>query len=271
MNRINTCFNTLRQSGKKALVSYVVMGDPSKDLILPIMHALVKSGTDVIELGIPFSDPNAEGPVIQRAHERALANGTSLRDAMAKVKQFRETDQKTPVLFMGYANPVERMGYDNFIKQSVNSGVDAVLTVDLPPEEAEEFNQHLKNADVENIFLLAPTSTPARQKMVAEIAGGFIYYVSLKGVTGAGNLDLISVKEQVSSIRGLTTLPVCVGFGIKDGVTARAVADLSDGVVVGSVLVKKIGELADAGETNPDLYSSEISAIITEIRQALDA
>ncbi|MDO7653147.1 MAG: tryptophan synthase subunit alpha [Porticoccus sp.] len=270
MNRIKQRFESLRQQGRKALVSYVVMGDPAKDVTLPVMHALVESGTDIIELGIPFSDPNAEGPVIQKAHERALENGSSLRDALAKVKQFRETDSDTPVLLMGYTNPIERMGYDNFIKQAVDAGVDAVLTVDLPPEEAEEFNEHLKQANMENIFLLAPTSSPERQKKVTDMAGGFIYYVSLKGVTGAGNLDINSVNENVTSIRSLTDLPVCVGFGIKDGASARAVADLSDGVVVGSVLVNQIAMLAEQGVSDPSVYASAVSGIITEIRQALD-
>ncbi len=270
MNRINQRFETLHQQGRKALVSYVVMGDPAKNVTLPIMKALVDSGTDIIELGIPFSDPNAEGPVIQRAHERALANGSSLSDALALVKQFRQEDKKTPVLLMGYTNPIERMGYDKFIEHSIESGVDAVLTVDLPPEEAEVFNQHLKQADMENIFLLAPTSSFERQKKVTDMAGGFIYYVSLKGVTGAGHLDVDSVRENVASIRSLTELPVCVGFGIKDGASARAVADVSDGVVVGSVLVNQIAALAEKGETDPAAYASAVSAIIKEIRQALD-
>jgi tryptophan synthase alpha chain len=270
VNRIKQRFESLRQQGRKALVSYVVMGDPAKDVTLPVMHALVESGTDIIELGIPFSDPNAEGPVIQKAHERALGNGSSLRDALAKVKQFRETDSDTPVLLMGYTNPIERTGYDSFIEQAVDAGIDAVLTVDLPPEEAEEFNEHLRQANIENIFLLAPTSGPDRQKKVTDMAGGFIYYVSLKGVTGAGNLDLNSVDENVTSIRSLTDLPVCVGFGIKDGASARAVADLSDGVVIGSVLVNQIAMLADQGVSDPSVYASAISEIITEIRQALD-
>lgn len=270
MNRIKQCFESLRQQNRKALVSYVVIGDPAKDVTLPVMNALVESGTDIIELGIPFSDPNAEGPVIQRAHERALEHGSSLKDALALVKQFRETNADTPILLMGYTNPIERMGYDNFIDQAVASGVDAVLTVDLPPEEAEEFNQHLRQADLENIFLLAPTSTAERQKKVTDMAGGFIYYVSLKGVTGAGNLDVESVKKNVSNIRSLTDLPVCVGFGIKDGASARAVADLSDGVVIGSVLVNQIAKLAEQGETDPWVYASAVSGIITEIRQALD-
>ncbi len=270
MNRINKRFETLRQQGRKALIPYLVLGDPARDVTLPVMHAMVKSGADIIELGVPFSDPTAEGPVIQKAHERALLNGSSLRDALALVAQFRETDPDTPVLLMGYANPIERMGYETFIAAAVSAGVDGVLTVDLPPEEAEEFNQHLGKAGIENIFLLAPTSSNDRQKMVTGMAGGFIYYVSLKGVTGAGNLDVASVKQHVDHIRSLTDLPVCVGFGIKDGASARSVAELSDGAVVGSVLVNRMAGLAEAGESDPAAYASAVSELITEMRNALD-
>lgn len=270
MNRINTRFESLRQQGRKALIPYVVLGDPARDVTLPVMHAMVESGADIIELGVPFSDPTAEGPVIQKAHERALANGSSLRDALALVKQFRETDGETPVLLMGYANPIERMGYDAFIEAAVDAGVDGVLTVDLPPEEAQTFNQHLHDAQIENIFLLAPTSSDERQQMVTAMAGGFIYYVSLKGVTGAGNLDVESVDRHVQHIRSLTDLPVCVGFGIKDGASARAVAELSDGAVVGSVLVNRMAELAAAGEGDPAVYARAVSELLAEMRKALD-
>ncbi|MFT7301060.1 MAG: tryptophan synthase alpha chain [Porticoccus sp.] len=270
MNRIKQRFESLRQQGRKALIPYVVLGDPTKDITLPVMHALVESGADIIELGVPFSDPSAEGPVIQKAHERALSNGSSLRHALALVKQFRETDRVTPVLLMGYANPIERMGYESFVAKAVESGVDAVLTVDLPPEEAEDFNEQLREAGLENIFLIAPTSTRERQKMVADVAGGFIYYVSLKGVTGAGHLDLDSVRANVTHIRSLTELPVCVGFGIKNDGSARAVAELSDGVVVGSVVVNQIAELAEKGEVDPAIYAKAVSAIIADIRKALD-
>ncbi|WP_461481090.1 tryptophan synthase subunit alpha [Porticoccus sp.] len=270
MNRINKRFESLRQQGRKALVPYVVLGDPAQDVTLPVMHALVASGADIIELGVPFSDPTAEGPVIQKAHERALAHGSSLRDALALVQQFRETDPDTPVLLMGYANPIERMGYETFIAAAVAAGVDGVLTVDLPPEEAEEFNQQLHQAGIENIFLLAPTSSEERQKMVTQMAGGFIYYVSLKGVTGAGHLDVDSVKQHVDYIRTLTDLPVCVGFGIKDGASARAVAELSDGAVVGSVLVNRMAGLAESGERDPAVYAATVSELIAEMRKALD-
>ena len=270
MNRINKCFENLGQKNKKALISYVVLGDPAKDVTLPVMHALVDSGSDIIEIGVPFSDPTAEGPVIQRAHERALENGSSLDEALILVKKFRETDVNTPVILMGYTNPIERMGYEKFIERMVVSGVDGVLTVDLPPEEAEVFNEQLRASNIENIFLLAPTSSQIRQKKVTNMAGGFVYYVSLNGVTGAANLDVDSVKDHVSSIRALTKLPICVGFGIKDGVTARAVADVSDGVVVGSAIVNKIADLAKLGELDPLIYAETVSVIIKDIRDALD-
>lgn len=270
MNRIKKCFENLTQKKKKALISYIVLGDPAKNITLPLMHALVESGSDIIELGIPFSDPTAEGPVIQRAHERALENGSSLNEALSLVKKFRESDAITPVILMGYTNPIERLGYDCFIERANISGVDGVLTVDLPPEEAVTFNQSLKGSGIENIFLLAPTSSQARQEKVTNMAGGFVYYVSLNGVTGAANLDIISVQKHVSNIRSLTDLPVCVGFGIKDGVTARAVADVSEGVVVGSAIVNKIADLAKSKESDPLVYVDAVSVIITDIRNALD-
>lgn len=271
VNRLTETFSRLRQEGRKALIPYIVLGDPAKDITLPVMQAMVASGADVIELGVPFSDPAAEGPVIQRAHERALANGGSLKGALALLKEFRQTNTKTPVIIMGYANPIERMGYTEFITEAVDAGLDGVLTVDLPPEESSAFNAQLRDANLENIFLLAPTSTEKRQQMVAEMAGGFIYYVSLKGVTGAGNLDVDSVQQKVNGIRAFTDLPVCVGFGIKDGASARAVADLSDGAVVGSVFVKLMEALAEKGETDPAAYAGEVAAFTATLRQALDA
>ncbi|MAD57473.1 MAG: tryptophan synthase subunit alpha [Porticoccus sp.] len=270
MNRINECFAQLRQKKRKALISYIVLGDPMKHITLPLMHALVKSGSNIIELGIPFSDPTAEGPVIQRAHERALENGSSLEEALSLVEKFRETDNNTPVILMGYTNPIERLGYDKFIERARISSVDGVLTVDLPPEEAVSFNDSLKNSNIENIFLLAPTSSQSRQEKVTKMAGGFVYYVSLNGVTGAGNLEIDSVKKHVTNIKSLTKLPVCVGFGIKDGETARAVANISDGVVVGSALVQRIADLFKSKITETAIYVEEVSTIIKNIRSALD-
>ena len=224
MNRIESCLKRIRQSKGKALAAYIVSGDPHLELTLPAMRALVDAGADIIELGIPFSDPMAEGPVIQRGHERALLHRTSLRQTIALVEEFRRTDDSTPVVLMGYANPIERMGYQTFADTASAAGIDGVLTVDLPPEEAVEFNAQLKAAGLETIFLLAPTSTDERLRRVAEMAGGFIYYVSLKGVTGAGHIDVDAVRGRVENLRRYSTLPVMVGFGIKDASSAQAVA-----------------------------------------------
>ena len=265
MNRINKRLQQLREQNKKALVTYMVVGDPNPSISLPAMKALVESGADIIELGIPFSDPMAEGPVIQKGHERALAHKTSLKGSLELVAEFRKTDSETPVVLMGYANPVERMGYNTFAAKAAESGVDGVLTVDLPPEEAVDVNALFKQQGLETIFLLAPTSTDKRIAQVAELAGGFIYYVSLKGVTGAGNLDIASVESKVTSIREKSALPVLVGFGIKDGDSARAVSACADGVVVGSALVQLMG----GGESNEDRLAA-IKAKVETIRQALD-
>jgi len=241
MNRITQKLQALKQEGRKALVTYIVNGDPSPDVTLAALNTMVEAGADILEIGVPFSDPMAEGQVIQRGHERALAHGTSLRDTLALVKTFREKNQETPVVLMGYANPVERMGYDQFADAAAEAGVDGLLTVDLPPEEAEDLHSRLRARGLESIFLLAPTSSEARVKRVAELAGGFIYYVSLKGVTGASHLDIGSVKEKLELISRHSQLPVMVGFGIKDGISARAVSGFSDGVVVGSALVDIMG------------------------------
>ncbi len=271
MNRLNKRLAQLRRDGRKALVTYVVAGDPMREVTVPTLHALVKAGADIIELGVPFSDPTAEGPTIQRGHERALANRISLRDALAQVREFRERDSDTPVVLMGYTNPIERMGYDTFIGKALEAGVDGVLTVDLPPEEAEDFNAALRKAGLESIFLTAPTTTAEREKMIVELASGFIYYVSLKGVTGAGNLDIESVRTKMGELRALTDLPICVGFGIKDGASARAVAELSDGAVVGSVLVAHMADLAEQGVQDPDTIANSVAERIAEMRRALDA
>ncbi len=267
MNRIDQCLAQLKQEGRKALVTYIVAGDPDPQATLPSMHALVKSGVDIIELGVPFSDPMAEGPVIQKGHERALEHNTSLRDVMALVAEFRQSNQTTPVVLMGYANPVERMGYARFAQRAAEVGVDGLLTVDLPPEEAEALNVELKQVGLENIFLLAPTSRDDRVKSVAALASGFIYYVSLKGVTGAGHLDAANVAENVARIRQITELPICVGFGIKDGKSAKAIAEHADGAVVGSVLVANMGEMAGR---EPEAIASAVAELIAPIRAALD-
>jgi len=267
MNRINQRMLALKQANKKALVTYIVSGDPSPDITLDAMHALVSNGADIIELGIPFSDPMAEGPVIQLGHERALVHNVSLTSTMAIVKQFRETDTDTPVVLMGFANPIERMGYSKFATIASDSGVDGVLTVDLPPEEAVALNAELKKVEIENIFLLAPTTTVQRIREVVSLASGFVYYVSLKGVTGAGNLDLKSVKDKLTLIRQHTDLPICVGFGIKDGASAKSVAEYADGAVVGSVFVDKMGALQNE---HRDVVLSAVGQLTAEIRSGLD-
>ncbi len=265
MNRITQCLASNQEQGRKALVTYFVNGDPNTEISLPVMHAMVANGADIIEVGVPFSDPMAEGPVIQKGHERALAHNVSLRDSLVLVKEFRETNQHTPVILMGYANPVERMGYHNFAKAAQEAGVDGLLTVDLPPEEAEELLPLLKSHGLQAIFLLAPTSTSARIATVAKLAGGFIYYVSLKGVTGAGHLDVGSVKERLTEIRQHSSLPIMVGFGIKDADSAKAIGQLADGVVVGSALVSVLGD-----STSNEQALAAIEGKVASIRQALD-
>ncbi len=269
MNRITQKMNELASAGRKALIPYVVAGDPSLAVTAETLKALVENGADIIELGVPFSDPTAEGPVIQRAHERALANRTSLKDALSVVKAFRKSNNRTPVVLMGYANPIERMGYDNFVSNAVDAGVDGVLTVDLPPEESGEFNGKLQQAGLENIFLITPTTTVARQKMIISQAGGYLYYVSLKGVTGAGHLDVGSVSEKLAEIKSLTDLPVCVGFGIKDAESAQTIASVSEGVIVGSVLVAKMAEMAETTHNNAEIATAT-AALIGDMRRAID-
>lgn len=229
------------------------------------MHALVESGADIIELGVPFSDPMAEGPVIQKGHERALEHKVSLKQCLELVQSFRKTNQTTPVILMGYANPVERMGYEIFASTAAESGLDGLLTVDLPPEEAADLQRNLSSQGMHNIFLLAPTSSEQRVAKVAEVAGGFIYYVSLKGVTGAGNLDVQDVKAKIAKVRAASSLPILVGFGIKDGASAKAIGELADGVVVGSALVDILGHAQDR-----ESALSALRAKVTDIRKALD-
>ncbi|MEY4590559.1 MAG: hypothetical protein RL497_2635 [Pseudomonadota bacterium] len=266
MNRINQTLAALKTQGRKALATYLVCGDPKPEFTLTAMHALVEAGADIIELGVPFSDPMAEGPVIQKAHERALAFNTSLRTCLEVVKTFRASNARTPVVLMGYANPVERMGYTAFVAAAVAAGVDGLLTVDLPPEEAEDFNQTMRTAGLETIYLVAPTTAPERVKAITAAATGFVYYVSLKGVTGAGNLDVAEVETKLAGIRSTTQTPILVGFGIKDAASARAVAALADGVVVGSALV----ELMAAAKSDTELLA-QLTAKVQDIRQGLDS
>ncbi len=266
MNRIDHRFQELRRAGRTALIPYITAGDPRPDLTVPMLHALVAAGADILELGVPFSDPMADGPVIQKACERALSHGMSLRGVLELVRDFRQTDTETPVVLMGYLNPIESLGYEAFVAGARDAGVDGVLTVDLPPEEAAELIEPLKAAGIAPIFLLAPTSSSARIRRTAELAQGYLYYVSLKGVTGSATLDVAAVSEKLAGIRALTDLPLGVGFGIKDPPTAAAIARVADAVVVGSTLVVKMGELAD----DPERMRREVADAIAAMRRAMD-
>lgn len=266
MNRITRRFQELRRTGRKALIPYITAGDPRPELTVPMLHALVKAGADLIELGVPFSDPMADGPVIQKACERALAHGMSLRGVLDLVREFRQTDADTPLVLMGYLNPIESMGHATFVTSARDAGVDGVLTVDLPPEEAAELAELFEAAAIAPIFLLAPTSTRERIRHTAQLARGYLYYVSLKGVTGSAALNVAEVAEKLVAIRACTDLPLGVGFGIKDPPTAAAVAQVADAVVVGSALVAKMGELAD----DPERMRKDITTLVAAMRQAMD-
>ncbi|MFT6538857.1 MAG: tryptophan synthase alpha chain [Thalassolituus sp.] len=267
MSRIKTTFDALKAQGKKALIPYITGGDPLKEATVPMMHALVDAGSDIIELGVPFSDPMADGPTIQLACERALEHGTSLRDVLAMVKEFRTTNTETPVVLMGYLNPVEAMGYQTFVDRAVEAGVDGVLMVDLPPEEACDVDSIFKDAGLDVVYLIAPTTTDKRIESIGKSGSGYVYYVSLKGVTGSKALDVDDVARNLERIRAHVTIPVGVGFGIQDGETAAKVAAISDGVIVGSALVNRIA----ANATNPEQAQAEVSAIISDMRTAMDA
>jgi len=266
MSRIKSRFQTLQQQGRKALIPYLTAGDPEPAFTVPLMHAMVKAGADILELGVPFSDPMAEGPVIQHAMERALAHQVSISDVIAMVKQFRETDTTTPVLLMGYLNPIEVTGYETFVRLAVTAGVDGVLLVDLPPEEATELSR-FADGQLDTVFLVSPTTTEQRTKLIAQASSGFVYYVSLKGVTGAGNLDTEQVGARVEQIKRYTDLPVGVGFGIKDADTAVQIASVADAVIVGSALVK----LVEANQGSLDDAILAVSGLITSMRKGMDA
>jgi len=265
VSRIATTFSALKRQGRKALIPFVTAGDPHPGATVALMLSMAEAGADVIELGVPFSDPMADGPVIQRAGERALKHGIGMRQVLAYVRSFREKNATTPVVLMGYANPIERYGQQAFVQDAKAAGVDGVLVVDYPPEECEDFAVAMRAADLDPIFLLAPTSTEERMAQIGKLATGYVYYVSLKGVTGAGHLNTETVAQAVPRIRRHVSVPVGVGFGIRDGATARAVADVSDAVVIGSKLV----ELLEA--QSMDNVPSAGAAFIHEIRQALDA
>ncbi len=271
MTRIETAFESLKQQNKKALIPYVMAGDPSPDSFVGLMHDLVSHGANMIEVGLPFSDPMADGPTVALAGERALAGGTSTHQALQMVKKFRETDSTTPVILMGYLNPIEIIGYDEFIRLCDDSGVDGVLVVDLPPAESGDFVQRLAEHNMNKIFLLSPTTLPERRKQVMTHCGGYIYYVSLKGVTGSASLDTAAVGEQVQAIKKETDLPICVGFGIRDGQSAAAIGEYADGVIVGSELVKNFTGL-DSNSSQEEIAAAQAKIMekMDELRQALD-
>ena len=264
MSRIQTTFATLKANNKKALVPYITAGDPHPKFTVDLMHTMVENGADIIELGVPFSDPMADGPVIQRASERALVHKVGLRKVLELVKEFRTTDNSTPVVLMGYANPIEAMGFGAFTTAAKAAGVDGILTVDYPPEECEDFIAELNKNDMDSIFLLSPTTEAKRIDLVVKQATGFLYYVSLKGVTGSANLDVDEVKARVAEIRKQTDLPVGVGFGVKDAATAKAVAAFADAVVVGSRTVLTVEQSSE------EALMSNIGALIQELRTAID-
>jgi tryptophan synthase alpha chain len=266
MSRIEQQFRTLQQQGRRALIPYIAAGDPEPWVTVPLMHALVRSGADLLELGVPFSDPMADGPVIQRAAERALKHRISLAKVLAMVREFRQKDKTTPVVLMGYLNPIEVMGYERFAAAAAEAGVDGVLTVDLPPEEAGGLQQALRSHGLDAIFLLAPTSPAERIKLIAGAASGFIYYVSLRGVTGAANLDVREVAAKLKEIRRYTRLPLGVGFGIGSPEAAAQVAAFADAVVVGSAVVRRMEDMA----ANPDKILTEVPVFIALLRAAMD-
>ncbi len=264
MSRIKTTFAALAANKKKALITFITAGDPSPALTVPLLHALVAGGADILELGVPFSDPMAEGPVIQRACERALTFNVSTRDVLGYVHEFRKTNRETPIVLMGYANPIERMGVQTFIDAAKEAGVDGVIVVDYPPEECVEFASALQAQDMDPIFLLAPTSTDERIRQVAKVGSGFSYYVSLRGVTGAGNIDTDEVSSRIEKIRQHVKLPIGVGFGIRDAATAKAVAAVSDAIVIGSRIIQVLEE------TPPEKAEAAVKDFLSVIRKAID-
>lgn len=264
MSRIQNVFEQLRQRGRKALIPYITAGDPDPDATVLIMHAMVSAGANIVELGVPFSDPMADGPVIQRAGERALKHGVGLDRVLQMVGDFRRSDTTTPVVLMGYANPIEAMGASTFVAAAAGAGVDGLIVVDYPPEECGEFSRSVRAAGIDLIFLLAPTSTQARVDHVARLASGFVYYVSLKGITGAGHIDLADVASNVARIRAATGLPVGVGFGIRDAATARSICAVADAAIIGSRIIQEV-EASPPGEA-----PSRVAAFLKEIRSAMD-
>ena len=264
MSRIEAKFASLQAAKRKALIPYVTAGFPVPATTVPMLHALVEAGCDILEIGVPFSDPMADGPAIQRSSEAALKHGVGLVDVLGMVREFRATDASTPIVLMGYANPIEAMGVDRFVAEAAKAGVDGVIVVDYPPEECVEFAALCAKNGIDQIFLLAPTSTAQRVESVAKMASGYIYYVSLKGTTGAGHLDLQDVEKNVQRIRDVSGIPVGVGFGIRDGATARAICNFADAAIIGSRVIQEI-EAA-----TPATAPAKVKAFLSEVRAAMD-
>jgi len=267
MSRLAQTFTRLAKKSQKALIPFITAGDPQPDYTVPLMHDMVAAGASIIELGIPFSDPMADGPVIQAADERALAHHVSLHDVINMVSEFRQQDEQTPVVLMGYLNPIEIMGYAKFANHCASAGIDAVLIVDMPPEEAGEFTALMREQAVDIIYLISPTTDDERIRKISAVASGYLYYVSLKGVTGANTLDVDAVAQKLQQIRAITDLPLGVGFGIKDGATAQAVARVADAVVVGSALVRQI----ETHQRDQALMNSKLAATLQQMRNMMDA
>ena len=267
MSRITGIFEARKAAGERVLVGYLVAGDPGIAATVPAMHALADNGVDVIEVGMPFSDPEAEGPDIQAGHERALAAGTRVADIFAAVREFRERDDRTGIVLMGYLNVVERIGVEAFVARAAEAGVDGMILVNLPPEEADALRAAFEPHGLDLILLVAPTTTDARARKILAASSGFSYYVSLKGTTGAGHLDVDAVRAKLETLRPLTDLPLAVGFGIRDAASARAVAEFADAVVVGSAIVRSMGD----GANDPDALPARVGAFASELRQAIDA
>jgi tryptophan synthase alpha chain len=266
MSRIAERFQSLKADGRKALITYITAGDPVPAVTVPLLHGLVRAGADILELGVPFSDPMAEGPVIQRAMERALAHEVSLLDTLAMVRAFRRQDDTTPVVLMGYLNPIEVLGYERFAAEAARAGVDGAIVVDMPPEEADELARALRARQLDMIYLLAPTSSSERIARIAAAASGFIYYVSLRGVTGAAHLDVREVGARLRAIRAHTGLPLGVGFGIHSPEAAAAVSTVADAVIVGSALVKRMEERV----AKPKTIVADVPAFVARLRAAMD-
>lgn len=267
MSRLAQRFAELKRAGRTALVPYITAGDPDKTASVPLLHKLVEAGADVLELGVPFSDPVADGPVIQQACERALKHGTTLTDVLGMVHEFRQTDAHTPVVLMGYLNSVEALGVERFAVAAAKAGVDGVITVDMPPEEAEPLAGQLRASGLDPVLLLAPTTAAPRLERICKTAAGFVYYVSLKGVTGAANLDVAEVRSRLEAVRRITHLPVGVGFGVRDAHTAAQLAGMADAVVVGSAIV---GRIAEHQSQHREMLT-QVSEFVQGLRQAMDA